>query len=187
MGRRNERSSHLVAGKDFESVVGSKHRGPCYRSQLLLLPNHDFSGRQGIERLEKNVKGLVWKLCLCLLTGEFLVAQTITPISPPPSLSAVLPQAGVAPTGDVLSTDLVFPHFAFGGGWNTTLVIVNMSPQTVSFDQYFVDPFGNPLTVTFQAIPGGQFETTSAGVCHRSHHELGGDVSMTSALEPSPN
>jgi hypothetical protein len=44
----------------------------------------------------------------------------------------------------------------------TTLVIVNMSPQTVTFDQYFVDQLGNPLPVTFQTIPGGQIITTAA-------------------------
>jgi hypothetical protein len=57
---------------------------------------------------------------------------------------------------------LVFPHFAIGGGWNTGLVIVNMSPQTITFDEYFVDQSGNPLPVTFQTIPGGQVITTAA-------------------------
>ena len=58
------------------------------------------------------------------------------------------------------STDLIFPHFAFGGGWNTTLAIVNMSPQTVTYDQVFVDQNGNPLPVTFRTIPGGDIITT---------------------------
>jgi hypothetical protein len=62
-------------------------------------------------------------------------------------------------------TDMVFPYFAVGGpegtGWETSLVIVNMSAQTVSFDQFFWDNVGNPLPVTFRTIPDNQLLTTA--------------------------
>jgi hypothetical protein len=50
------------------------------------------------------------------------------------------------------------------GGWNTTLVIVNMSPVTVAFHQYFIDQSRNPLPVMFKTIPGGDIVTTPAAV-----------------------
>src|SRR5262249_29877494 len=55
-----------------------------------------------------------------------------------------------------------FPHFATGGGWQTTMVIVNMSAQTISFNQYFFNPSGTPISVTFLTIPQGESITTSA-------------------------
>jgi hypothetical protein len=98
---------------------------------------------------------------LLLTIAASLGAQTITPMPAPTSSSSVLPFASSTPVGEVQPTDVIFPHFAVGGGWNTTLVIVNMSPQTVTFDQYFFDQNGNPLPVTFQTIPGGQIITTA--------------------------
>jgi hypothetical protein len=98
---------------------------------------------------------------MLMLSLARLVAQ-ITAIPTPQHLSTVLPRVSTAQTGNVQPGDVVFPHFAFGGGWNTVLVIVNMTSQTVTFDQYFVDQSGNPLSVTFQTIPDGRFITTSA-------------------------
>ena len=97
---------------------------------------------------------------LLLATAASLAGQTITPIPAPGSVLSVLPQTPIAPTNSVQAGDVVFPHFAFGGGWNTTLVMVNMSPQTVTF-QYFVSQSGTPLSVTFMTIPGGQLITTT--------------------------
>jgi hypothetical protein len=99
---------------------------------------------------------------LLLAVAASLTAQTITPIPTPANISSVLPQTAITPTNMVQAADVVFPHFAFGGGWNTTLVIVNMSPQTVTFDQHFVSQSGTPLSVTFQTIPGGQLITTAS-------------------------
>ena len=42
---------------------------------------------------------------------------------------------------------------------NTTPVIVNLSPQTVTFHQAFADQLGNPLPVTFKTIPQGDIVT----------------------------
>ena len=100
-------------------------------------------------------------LFLLVASAASLAAQ-ITPIPEPQNLSTLFPSAAIVPPGSVQSDDVVFPHFAFGGGWNTTLVIANMSLQTVTFDQYFVDQLGNPLPVTFQTIPGGQIITTTS-------------------------
>lgn len=62
----------------------------------------------------------------------------------------------------VLPLDKVFPHFATGGGWETILVLVNLSAARTEFQQYFYDPNGRPLPVTFRSIPEGQLLTTSA-------------------------
>jgi hypothetical protein len=111
--------------------------------------------------MEMNVKSVLSCL-LFLLTVASVAGQTITPIAAPSSLSSVLPPPGIAPANKVQAGDLVFPHFAFGAGWNTILVIVNMSPQSVTFQQSFWDQSGNPLPVTFQQIPGGGIITTSS-------------------------
>lgn len=57
---------------------------------------------------------------------------------------------------------MVFPHLATGGGWETTLVLVNLTNTAVTFGQAFFDTSGQPLTVTFQSIPDGQQLTTSS-------------------------
>jgi hypothetical protein len=109
------------------------------------------------------IAGGVLRSQLLLLTAAVsLTAQTIMPIPPPVSVSSILQQAPIAPTNSVQAGDVVFPHFAFGNGWNTTLVIVNMSPVTVAFKQYFFDQSGNLLPVTFRTIPGGNLVTTSS-------------------------
>lgn len=60
------------------------------------------------------------------------------------------------------SSDVVFPHLAIGGFWETELVVLNMGSTTVAFKQFFYDQAGNPLTVTIKSLPDGQTETTSA-------------------------
>ncbi|MEP6962478.1 MAG: hypothetical protein ABI995_10375, partial [Acidobacteriota bacterium] len=62
------------------------------------------------------------------------------------------------------SNDTVFPHFATGGGvggWETILVLINMSPNAVSFSQDFYGQNGQPLAVTFRSIPEGVVTTAS--------------------------
>ncbi|WP_321474005.1 hypothetical protein [uncultured Paludibaculum sp.] len=60
------------------------------------------------------------------------------------------------------STDMVFPHLATGGGWATTLVLVNMSATAVTFTQGFYDTNGQPLTLSLQSVPSGDQLTTSS-------------------------
>lgn len=59
------------------------------------------------------------------------------------------------------TTDQIFPHFATGGGWETVLVIVNMSTRTIDFDQEFRGTDGRPAQVTFRSIPDGALTTTA--------------------------
>lgn len=58
--------------------------------------------------------------------------------------------------------DTVFPHFATGAGWETILVLVNLSSTKVTFTQNFYDPTGKSLQVTFKSVPEGVLTTTSA-------------------------
>ena len=60
------------------------------------------------------------------------------------------------------SGDRVFPHLAIGAGWETILVLVNLTNAAVSFTQSFYDPSGNPMPVTFKSVPGGVLTTASA-------------------------
>src|SRR3954454_7536954 len=59
-------------------------------------------------------------------------------------------------------SDQVFPHLAVGGGWETILVIVNMTNRRMDFAQSFYSPDGRPLSVTFRSIPDGAITTTAA-------------------------
>jgi hypothetical protein len=99
---------------------------------------------------------------LLLLATAPLVAQTVTPIPPEGNVSSVLAGVPTPQSATVNPADIVFPHFAIGGGWQTTMVLVNMSPQTVNFNEFFFDPSGAPLQVTFLTIPQGDTITTSA-------------------------
>jgi hypothetical protein len=62
----------------------------------------------------------------------------------------------------VSSTTTVFPHIATGGGWETVVVIVNMSATPVDFTASFYDEAGAPMQVTFSEFPSGNITTTSA-------------------------
>ncbi|PYT29246.1 MAG: hypothetical protein DMG58_16665 [Acidobacteria bacterium] len=62
----------------------------------------------------------------------------------------------------VSSTAQVFPHIATGGGWETVVVIVNMSVTPVDFTASFYDEAGAPMQVTFSEFPSGHITTTSA-------------------------
>jgi hypothetical protein len=58
-------------------------------------------------------------------------------------------------------SDAVFPHFAAGDSWDTILVIVNMSTRRIDFTQAFKGADGQPIEMTFRAIPGGALSTSS--------------------------
>ena len=59
-------------------------------------------------------------------------------------------------------TDGVFPHLATGGGWETIIVILNMSNASVPFKMRFYGQDGNPMPVTFRNYPELQLTTTAA-------------------------
>lgn len=62
------------------------------------------------------------------------------------------------------SSDLVFPHLAIGGGWDTTLTIVNMGTREVQFAQSFFDQTGSEMQVSYRTIPTNNLVTgTGAG------------------------
>jgi hypothetical protein len=106
-----------------------------------------------------------------MLSGYIAAAQEATwsPIGPQPNTitgqyqsSADVIRQSAQPRSYVLPTDQVFPHLATGDGWETILVLVNMSTTRVSFTQKFYDQSGNPMPVTFRSIPDNQLTTTSA-------------------------
>lgn len=57
---------------------------------------------------------------------------------------------------------MVFPHLAVGGGWSTSLVLLNMTNTAVPFSQGFFDTNGQPLTVTIESVPDGQQLTANS-------------------------
>jgi hypothetical protein len=59
-------------------------------------------------------------------------------------------------------TDVVFPHIAIGGGWETVMVLVNISLKPVDFNLRFYNDAGQPLSVTFRSYPEGTLTTTAA-------------------------
>jgi len=62
----------------------------------------------------------------------------------------------------VQTSDQIFPHIATGSGWETVIVIVNMSAQPIDFVQRFYAQSGQPMTVTFRNYPQGELTTTAA-------------------------
>jgi len=95
-----------------------------------------------------------------ILAAAPLAAQTVTSIPPGGSISSLLSAEPQSAT--VTPADLIFPHYALGGGWQTTMVLVNMSSTTINFNEYFFDTSGAPTPVTFITIPQGEVITTSA-------------------------
>jgi hypothetical protein len=83
----------------------------------------------------------------------------------------------------VSTTTRIFPHLATGGGWETVVVIVNMSAAPVDFTASFYDEVGGPMQVTFSEFPSGRITTTSALIGH-----LGTDGSFNFSLfDATPN
>jgi len=83
----------------------------------------------------------------------------------------------------VSTTTRVFPHLATGGGWETVMVLVNMSAAPVDFTASFYDEVGGPMQVTFSEFPSGRITTASAINGH-----LGTDGSFNFSLfDATPN
>jgi hypothetical protein len=87
------------------------------------------------------------------------VTQNLT-FAPVSSVTVDLTVSGaISGSGSVIWTDIsgqlslnpvyYFPHLAFGGGWETTLTLLNYSPQAVSCTTAFLNDSGQPLTVPF--------------------------------------
>jgi hypothetical protein len=75
----------------------------------------------------------------------------------------------------VLQNDKVFPHLATGGGWETLIVVVNLSNTAIDYRQYFYDTSGKPMDVTFRTIPEGKLVT---GSVTDTHIAPGGTISF---------
>src|SRR4051812_39550213 len=75
------------------------------------------------------------------------------------------------------STSQVFPHLATGGGWETVIVIVNMSNVSVPFSMNFFGEDGLPLAVSFRDYPGSNVVTSSGATGN-----LPGNASFNFAL-----
>ena len=113
-----------------------------------------------------------------------------TAASPKPTIrerstTAALPKSGRPnpKSSFVSSTTRVFPHLATGGGWETVVVLVNMSGAPVDFTASFYNDAGDPMQVTFSEFPSGNITTTSAIDGH-----LGTDGSFNFLLfDATPN
>src|SRR5690606_17801867 len=62
----------------------------------------------------------------------------------------------------VMADDRVFPHFVAGGGWQTTLTLVNMSPVPQEFTIDFYTDDGQPLVIPIPTVGGTIQRMTSA-------------------------
>ena len=116
---------------------------------------------------------LSYLACTLLPLNFTAQAQSFTPV--PPIKNTIMAQELVrspaisknrASTASrsayVQSSDMIFPHFATGGGWETILVLVNLTNAKIDFTQSFYDTAGNPMAVTFKSVPGDELTTTSS-------------------------
>lgn len=56
----------------------------------------------------------------------------------------------------ITDRDVVFPHLAIGGGWETVIVIVNMSNRRVDYRIHYFDQGGVPMRTTIRNYPSGE-------------------------------
>lgn len=77
-------------------------------------------------------------------------------------MQAQQPFIGRATTAAVQPSDQVFPHIAVGGGWRTTIVIVNIGTPATNFELRFYSETGQPLPVTFRNPPLGELITVTS-------------------------
>jgi hypothetical protein len=90
------------------------------------------------------------------------LAPAAYPQAPPTRIQSSYRAAASQPKQALVeSTAKIFPHLAMGGGWETTIVIVNITNATTPFTQNFYDEAGNPMTVTVQA-PDGSITTVNS-------------------------
>lgn len=130
-------------------------------------------------------------IVLAVMVCRAALAQEITALPPEPNniigeYNAAKPNGARAATAErkafVGTTDKIFPHLAIGGGWETVMVIVNMSGKPIDFTQRFFDQTGAPMTVTFKSIPEGKITTTSAIAYHSATNG-----SFNSLMSGDPN
>lgn len=96
------------------------------------------------------------------------MAQDVRVLAPEPNHIIGAPLSGAMKSKDstrsalVGKTDQIFPQIATGGGWETVMVIVNMSRNTMSYTQRFYSSQGQPMNVTFRTYPEGRLVTGTA-------------------------
>ena len=120
-------------------------------------------------------KGIV----VLLLLSQLVSASDLTPIAPEPS--GIIGQYVTGKQGAVRAasggktaigtTTKIFPQIVVGDGWETTLVIVNLSDKRVNFLEQFFDNTGAPMKVAFRTIPEGKLTETSGAVAYLDPHE----------------
>jgi len=110
--------------------------------------------------------------CVPIILGCLTVmGQEIRPI-PPADHPVIRDHAVDRATGSkqplnyVQPNDKIFPHLATGGGWETVIVVVNLSDSAVDYNQYFYDTAGKPLAVTFRTIPDDRIVTSTGTDTH---------------------
>ena len=104
-----------------------------------------------------------------LVVVSSVLAQHMSPVLRPRAST-------LSPRTMVWSDDLIFPHLAFGGGWETQFVVVNMSDVTVSGKQQFFDPSGKAITVTYRTVPDGAVTTSTYGAYNILLFDNGGSL-----------
>jgi len=84
---------------------------------------------------------------------------------PPADLPAGTPLAGYGEKSTTsTATTYYFPHFAFGGGWQSTLTYVNYSPASVTCQTTFYSDSGAALPAPFTDSAGAtRTDTLAAG------------------------
>jgi hypothetical protein len=114
-----------------------------------------------------NFTGSVQLTASAPIVALFLNAEAFPVFSslPPADLPNATPLAGAgAAAGPATTTTYYFPHFAFGGGWQTTLTFVNYSPIAVSCQTTFFADSGATLPVPFVDVTASvRTDTLPAG------------------------
>jgi hypothetical protein len=65
-------------------------------------------------------------------------------------MGALFPADAAEPPRARLDNARVFPHFAAGGGWESTITLLNLFEQSIDFRLMFRGPNGQPAAVTFR-------------------------------------
>ena len=97
---------------------------------------------------------------IALLTASAQQRATVTAV--PPATEGIVDQSKTGKPytraaddrpAIVDLTDKIFPHVAFGGGWETSMTLVNLSATSLKPTLRFYDQSGAPMTVTLLVIP----------------------------------
>lgn|SRR3990167_1715768 len=107
-------------------------------------------------------------ILLCAASGALGFAQLVG--VPPDGNHIVGEYVGAKTPGPRAAllgqSDTILPHIATGGGWETVMVIVNLSTVSVDFTQRFFNQSGAPMQVTFRSYPDLTLTTTSVAAGH---------------------